>query len=414
MDYKKLLQLILDIAEEMIVAGAEVNRVENSIERIAKAYGCDSSRTNAFIITSNIQVTIVSPDEEIITQIRRIIRSDVNYDRLDYLNNLSRKLCKEKPSVEEGFRMLNEILSRPKHSVFIDALGQFLIAGGFAVFFGGTILDGIASGFIGVLICFITRKLSSFNANSLARIFVTSIAASVFSIILASFGLHVDKIMIGGIMLLIPGIALTNSLRDMLIGDLVTGLLKNINSLMIAFAISTGFALPLFIAGGNFVLLHSDYTQNIEIVQIIAAFIGTLGFTIFFNMKGKQIVYASIFGALTWLIYLLCFDFLEIGVFGSNLIAAIFVGAVAEILARINRAPATIFLTASAVPLIPGGALYYATFGVVNKDLEQFTSYGFTCLSVAGAIAIGFMIVAIIQKYIFIHLHNIKEKELNV
>ena len=412
MDFKKLLQLILDIAEEMIVAGAEVNRVEDSIERIAKAYGCDPERTNAFIITSNIQVTIVDPNGDIITQIRRIIRSDTNYDRLDYLNALSRDLCKNKPSIEEGRRKLNEILERPKHNLIVELLGNFFVAGGFAVFFGGNIFDGLTSGLIGVLICLLTRKLSSYNANSLARVFVTSIIASIVSIAIASLGLHVDKIMIGGIMLLIPGIALTNSIRDMLIGDIVTGLIRNINSIFIAFSIAAGFALPIFFIGGEFVLMHSDYTLNPYAVQIVAAFIGSLGFALFFNMKGKQIFYASFAGALTWGVYLICEDFFNMGTFGANLIAAMFVGFIAEILARINRAPSTIFLTAAAVPLIPGGALYYATFGLVNKDILQFQEYGLTCLTVAGAIAIGFMVIAVIHKYINIYFMNIKKKEL--
>ena len=64
-------------------------------------------------------------------------------------------------------------------------------------------------------------------------------------------GDHVDKIMIGGIMLLIPGIAMTNSIRDMLIGDIVTGLLRFVNSVLIAGAIACGFALPLILMGGG-------------------------------------------------------------------------------------------------------------------------------------------------------------------
>ena len=99
MDYTKLLQAILDIAEEMLVCGAEVSRVEDSIERMCTAYGC--TRVNAFIITSNIQVTMEDPDENIVTQIRRIVRNNVNFDKLDYLNDLSRWICREKPSVTE-------------------------------------------------------------------------------------------------------------------------------------------------------------------------------------------------------------------------------------------------------------------------------------------------------------------------
>lgn len=83
MNYSKLLQGILDIAEEMLVAGAEVSRVEDSVERMCSAYGCD--RVNVFVITSNIQVTMEDPDGEIVTQIRRVVRNDVNFDRLVFL-----------------------------------------------------------------------------------------------------------------------------------------------------------------------------------------------------------------------------------------------------------------------------------------------------------------------------------------
>ena len=64
-------------------------------------------------------------------------------------------------------------------------------------------------------------------------------------------GDHQDKIMIGGIMLLIPGIAMTNSIRDMLTGDIVTGMLRLVDSILRAAAIACGFALSLMITGGG-------------------------------------------------------------------------------------------------------------------------------------------------------------------
>ena len=92
------------------------------------------------------------------------------------------------------------------------------------------------------------------------------------------------------------------------------------------------------------------------IIQTLAAFVGSMGFAIFFKMKGKQIVLAVVGGAVTWVVYLLVQHFIE-GYFVPYLAASIFVGIYAEIMARVNKAPATIFLTASAVPLIPGGRL---------------------------------------------------------
>ena len=110
MNYDKLLQAILDIAEEMLIAGAEASRVEDSVKRMCDAYGCN--RVNVFVITSNIQVTMEDPNGQIITQIRRVTRSDVNFDRLDYLNNLSRFICANLPPVEELRKQFDEVRTR--------------------------------------------------------------------------------------------------------------------------------------------------------------------------------------------------------------------------------------------------------------------------------------------------------------
>lgn len=135
------------------------------------------------------------------------------------------------------------------------------------------------------------------------------------------------------------------------------------------------------------------------ISQLIAAFIGSLGFALFFKMKGRQVFLAAVGGAVTWGVYLLAYNYLE-SYFVSNLIAAVFVAIFAEIMARVNKAPTTIFLTAAAVPLIPGGSLYYTMFGLVSEDQELFVQSGTTAIVIALAIAFGFVIVAVLNKYI--------------
>ena len=251
MDYSKLLQAILDIAEEMLVCGAEVSRVEDSIERMCSAYKC--TRVNAFIITSNIQVTMEDPDGEIVTQIRRIVRNDVNFDKLDYLNDLSRYICRETPDVLQIREKFDNVMSRKSYPLWIDYLGAALIAGGFAVFFGGNFMDGAASAVLGVVMLSMMKFLSRYEKNQLAMMFIISFLAGLFTVLMMTVGLgdHKDKIMIGGIMLLIPGIAMTNSVRDMLTGDIVTGMLRLTNSLLQAAVIACGFALSLMVTGGG-------------------------------------------------------------------------------------------------------------------------------------------------------------------
>ena len=132
------------------------------------------------------------------------------------------------------------------------------------------------------------------------------------------------------------------------------------------------------------------------ILQITAAFIGSLGFAVFLKMRGIQILMAGVGGGLTWALFLGLEASIG-GVFLPNLIASIFVGVYAEIMARVNRAPATIFLTTGAVPLIPGGSLYYTMLGLVAEDPAMFEDNGRNALIIALAIALGFVCVAIVN-----------------
>lgn len=134
-------------------------------------------------------------------------------------------------------------------------------------------------------------------------------------------------------------------------------------------------------------------------VQLMSAFLGSIGFAIILKIKGKQIVYAGIGGLVTWLIYLLTFEELHSD-FTCNLIAAVFVAVYAEVMARINKAPATIFLTATAVPLIPGGKLYYTMYGIVSENRQMFEENGTSAIIIALAISLGFVAVAVVNKYL--------------
>lgn len=110
MDYELLLNEIINIGKEMIKSGAETNRVEDSRYRMLESY--DIGQCSVFAIQSNIQVTIRSKDGTFITQVRRVHRTGFNYDRLDYLNNLSRYICRNQPSVAEIQEKYDEVMSR--------------------------------------------------------------------------------------------------------------------------------------------------------------------------------------------------------------------------------------------------------------------------------------------------------------
>jgi len=143
-------------------------------------------------------------------------------------------------------------MARKHYPQWVLGLGSGLAAGSFAVFFGGTLVDGVAAVVTGIAITIMLNILGKIERNQLAKTFIVSFIAGIFILLMIrmGFGNNADKIMIGSIMLLIPGIAMTNSVRDMLIGDIVSGMLRLTNSLIQAAAIACGFALAIMVMGG--------------------------------------------------------------------------------------------------------------------------------------------------------------------
>lgn len=133
MDYKGILNGIIDIGEAMINCGAEITRVEDSMYRLCRAYGF--VRVNCWTIASNIQITVESLDGEIMTQIRYVLGGEMDFDRLDYLNHLCRVLCAETPDAPELKEKLNKVMSRPRKPKWMHYVAGIMGGAGFAVFF---------------------------------------------------------------------------------------------------------------------------------------------------------------------------------------------------------------------------------------------------------------------------------------
>ena len=135
-----ILHELLNLAEIMLTNGAEVSRVEETLNRMGHAYG--ASQMNVFAITSSIVVTMVFPEGEEYTQTRRITTpAGTDFFKLEQANALSRQCCATPLSLTDLKDEINKI-SKIKPAPYTIYLGSMLGAGGFSVFFGGTILDG--------------------------------------------------------------------------------------------------------------------------------------------------------------------------------------------------------------------------------------------------------------------------------
>lgn len=135
------------------------------------------------------------------------------------------------------------------------------------------------------------------------------------------------------------------------------------------------------------------------LVQLISCTAACVGFAYWFNVKGIQVFYSGVGAFLTWLVYALLYE-QGAGNFEATLVGAIFVGLYAQVMARVNKAPATIFQTICAFPLVPGPNLYYMMYGIVMEMHDVARSEAFTLVETCLGIALGFIVVEILDKYI--------------
>ena len=136
-----------------------------------------------------------------------------------------------------------------------------------------------------------------------------------------------------------------------------------------------------------------------ELIQVLCAGLGTLGFSVFFRVRTAHLPAATLGGVLSWTCYLLV-SRMGGTVFFSTLIAALAVCLWAEAMARLRKAPATVFLVPGIIPLLPGSTLYYTMDGLVARDMHTFIAKGGETLFVAVGIAGGILIASEIVRVI--------------
>ena len=251
MNPEQLLTCALDIGEKMLISGAEIGRVEDSSQLICSAYGC--VRTDVFTITSSIVVSIEDKNRKYYTQSRRITGSKTDLTRLDKLNSLSRHICASTPDWEYVQQRLAEIDREKGYPFWAEVASSAMIAAAFAIFFGGNAADGAVALVLGALLRLLTALLQKAHINQILINVAATFLLSSAAILSVRFGLGHDanEIIIGNIMLLIPGIALTNSLRDMISGDIISGLLRFLDAILVAAAIAAGYILAAHMLGGT-------------------------------------------------------------------------------------------------------------------------------------------------------------------
>lgn len=246
MELDEILDASIQVGYELLRNGAEIYRVEQSIMYICGAYGV--KEIEAFAIPSSIVVT-VSDGHQSLTKSKRVQMGKRDLDKISRLTDLSRCICREHLTYQESMQRLLEIKNGPVYSTAIQYFAYMVVGLSFTMFFGGKWQDGLIGAGVGAQIYFLLRLLDKIRVNGFFVNIICGFVASVTARLLENtFSIfNSDVITIGTIMLLVPGLAIANSMRDFISSDTMAGMSRLIEALFVATGIAIGVAFAMMV-----------------------------------------------------------------------------------------------------------------------------------------------------------------------
>ncbi|UXS75192.1 threonine/serine exporter family protein [Staphylococcus chromogenes] len=244
-DENKVLDVVLLAGKVLLESGAETYRVEDTMGRIAASFGLDD--TYAFVTSTAIMFSL---NDRTNTRLVRVRERTTDLEKIAIANNVSRKISQNKITLEEAKTELIHLEQASLQFSFIVKFLSAAIASGFFLFmFGGVAHDFIYAVMAGAG-AFLTFDLVQryiqikFFSEFISSMVVIAVAASFTKL---GMTVNQDIITIAGVMPLVPGILITNAIRDLMAGELLAGMSRGVEAALTAFAIGAGVAVVLII-----------------------------------------------------------------------------------------------------------------------------------------------------------------------
>lgn len=253
-DKHTVLHLAADAGRLILENGGETHRVEETMNALCASYGftdCDS-----FVTPTGIFLSVSDDEGHTRSIIRRVTHRSIDLNKILRAGRLAESIISKKLTPREVRAELARIEKSPGYPAWLTVPAAAFSAGFFTLLFGGGTADFSVALYTGAAIRAMSLALSSIRLNE----FFINVAGGALAAVLAlSSGalmpaVRPNAVIIGSIMLLVPGLAITNSIRDTLAGDLLSGLARALESFLIAVAIAAGSGIVLklwfMLAGG--------------------------------------------------------------------------------------------------------------------------------------------------------------------
>lgn len=247
MDNKAVLEFAVTTGERMLANGCGTHRIEGLINKILK--NCEFKNHEIFVTTTGIVVTVESEADGVTTMVKQVPRKKMHTEHISLIEDIVNSFIEGELSADEALSELQHIEARATYPYWVT-IAAFGFAGAFrTLMFGGQIIDGIASVIAGVCMGIFVQALNSNNTFTFLVNCCGGFAAGFIAVLLMRFGIGstLDKIIIGTLMPIAPGVPFVHSVNDILHGDYTSGTTRAYEALLTAAAISTGVAFAMII-----------------------------------------------------------------------------------------------------------------------------------------------------------------------
>ncbi|MBQ7154314.1 MAG: threonine/serine exporter family protein [Synergistaceae bacterium] len=395
-----ILNFCVNLARQMILSGANLERVHLAVEVICRAYNLRD--VSIFFLSSYISLGAYDSEGHYSSRQASIPPAGIHLERLRSLNQLSYKVAEITPNPKTLMQMLERAVNVKEYNSFVVLIGRIIAMSCLSFMFGGTAHEVFPVAAVVTLLHFLMPLLENSGLDRIVSNALTMCIAACAALmfVYSGFSSSIAVILITISMLVIPGIPLVNAMRNLLCGREINGILQMLKIFIETMALGMGIYVAIAMFGGE-ALKNAEATVPLShpVYLVILSYVASIGFGIVFMIPLKDLWLAGLGGALARLALVSLTPITDNRLLFVTL-AAMAAALYAEFLAVTRRIPSTYFVYPSIIPLIPGDLFFFALAGLYLGDRAGVETNGINCLLSLAGLSIGFVLSSTVAHHI--------------
>ena len=248
--FDRAVELVMDAGQTLLENGGEVFRVQQTMEIMAASLGVQDF--HFYVLTNGIFASAHRPGQDASSLLRHVPTVSTHLGRVEAVNELSRELAAGKLDMAQAEQRLQATRALPRVGPRVETLACIAGSAGFAYLFGGTLADMPVAAVAGLLESLVCQYFGRHGINRMFTDIAAAFCCTVWAIAVQAVvpAVSANAAIIGALMVLTPGVALTMGVRDILNGDYLSGSIRLLDALFIAGSIAGGVVLGWILARG--------------------------------------------------------------------------------------------------------------------------------------------------------------------